>query len=63
MNDSNENKKSLTRGNTLYFLNCSLQETLLLTPAIIEIIFFWMLNVLLLSVEFLQKITPYYMIE
>jgi uncharacterized membrane protein len=50
-------------GSILNFLNSFLQETLLLTPAIILMIFFWMINTLLLSVEFPQKITPYDMTE
>jgi hypothetical protein len=43
--------------------NSSVQETLVLTLVIILMISFWMLNTLLLSVEFPQKITPYYMME
>jgi hypothetical protein len=63
MNNSNEREYSLASVSTLNFLNSYLQETCLLTSAIILIIFLWMLNSLLLSVEFPQKITPYDMME
>jgi hypothetical protein len=59
MKDSNESRNSLARGSILNFLNSSLQDTLVLTPAIILMIFFWMINTLLLSVEFPQKIIPH----
>jgi hypothetical protein len=42
--DSNENRNSLARGSILNFLNSSLQDTLLLTPAIILRIFFLMIG-------------------
>jgi hypothetical protein len=35
----------------------------LLKPAIIQIIFFWILNTFPLSLEFSQKITPYNAME
>jgi hypothetical protein len=38
--DSNESRNLLTRGSILNFLNSSLQDTLLLSPAIILMIFF-----------------------
>jgi hypothetical protein len=41
-NDDNESKHSLTSGRILNFLNNSLHEALLLVPAIILMIFFWM---------------------
>jgi hypothetical protein len=47
------------RGNILNFLNISSQDTFLLKPTITAMIFFWMINTFLLSVEFSQKITPY----
>jgi hypothetical protein len=43
-NDNNESKNSLARGRILNFLNNSLHEALLLVPAIIPMIFFWMQN-------------------
>jgi hypothetical protein len=61
--DSNESGNSLTGGSILNFLNISLQDTVLLTPAIILMIFFWIINTLQLSVEFPQKITPHDMME
>jgi hypothetical protein len=50
------------QGEVLNSLNSSLQDTHLLIPAIIPMIFFWMIKTLLLSVEFPKK-TPYDMIE
>jgi hypothetical protein len=41
-NDNNESKNSLSSGRILNFLNNSLHEALLLVPAIIPMIFFWM---------------------
>jgi uncharacterized membrane protein len=61
--DSNESRNSLARGSILNFLNSFLQDTLILTPAIVLMIFFWMINTVLQSVEFPQKITPYHMME
>jgi hypothetical protein len=63
MKDSNECKNSLTRRSILNFLNSSVQVTPLFTPAIILMIFFWMINTILQSVEFPKKIAPCDMTE
>jgi hypothetical protein len=61
---SNESKNSLARGRILHFLNSYLQETLFFNTCHYSIDFiFWMVNTLLLSVDFPQKITPYDMME
>jgi hypothetical protein len=62
-NDNSESKNSLASGRILNFLNSFLHEALLLVPAIILMIFFWMKNIILLSVECPQKITPYDIME
>jgi hypothetical protein len=54
-----ESKNFLAAGSILNFLNTFLQDNLL----IIVMIFFWMLNTILLSAEFPQKITPYDMMD
>jgi hypothetical protein len=48
--NNNETKNSLAGRRISNFLNNSLQEILLLTPAIIVMIFFWMQNTFLLCV-------------
>jgi hypothetical protein len=60
--DDNESKNLLANGRILNFLSNSLHEALLLVPAIILMIFFWMQNILL-SVEFPQKRIPYNIME
>jgi hypothetical protein len=55
MKDRNESTNLLTWGSMLNSLNSSLQDTPVLTPAIILICFFWMINARLLPVEFPHK--------
>ena len=57
MNDSNENRYSLSRQNTLNFFYNFLRETLFLTPTIKLNISISSMNIFVLSVEFPQKIT------
>jgi hypothetical protein len=45
------------------FIGNSQLESFLLTSAIIQVIFFQMLNIFFLSVEFPQKISPHYRME
>jgi hypothetical protein len=61
--NNNETKNSLAGRRIFNFLNNSLQEIYLLTPAIILMIFLWVENTFLLSVEFLQKVNPHYIMD
>jgi hypothetical protein len=59
MNDDNKSKNLLAMWCILNLLISNLQVALFLTTVIILMIFYWMLNTFLLSVEFPQKITLY----
>ena len=51
------------KGNICKVLKNSLQESLDLAPIIILIILFWSLNMLILSMEFPQSLSPYVIAE
>lgn len=57
MSDSHESKNLLAREN-IFLKNFITRDSDLL-PAITVMICFWILNTLLLCVEFLKKLTPY----
>jgi hypothetical protein len=56
--DSIDSKYLLVSGTKVNFLNIFLQDRLLLAPAIILTVFFWMRITILLSGAFTQKIIP-----